>query len=122
MALDPALQYHLGTVENLILRSTFSISHILTKAQGRHDSHVQKSFQGRHLWLGRRQTNLRRVDNLFLNWQFFASTLMPPQCSSSETMANYFSLCCHKGKLFHSGAINEGIKLVQANFSGTFYR
>ena len=44
MAIDSALQYHLNTVENLILQSTSSIPLILTKKPGRHDSHGQKKL------------------------------------------------------------------------------
>ena len=117
MAVDLALQYHLSTVENLILQNTSSISHILIERQGRHDSHVQKSYQGRHLWLGRRQTNLCRVDDLLLNWQCFASTLISPQCSSSKTMANYFfvMLSQREAVLFWSRSLME-----ESNWLKTF--
>ena len=46
-----------------------NISYILTKWQGRHDSDVQKSCQGRHLWLSRWQINSRRVNDLLLDWR-----------------------------------------------------
>ena len=68
--IDSALQYHLSAVEKLVLQNTSSIYYIVTKRQGRHHSRVQKSYQGHHLWLGRRQTNLLRADDLLLNWYF----------------------------------------------------